>query len=203
MRKTKEATEISRIRILDAAEKEFCSQGYASAKMNDIAAIVGMTKGAIFWHFESKAALFRAVHTRSVSRIRQIFESIFSSTDPIMEKCRKVLLQTRKDRAFEVLLAFGSSDTGDLPPEMLIEIHKSISSILDLALQKLEDAKKRGELLPDTDLFDILSPFVLVMSGFGKMGEVKKILGGLAGKIDGDIAINMLFKGLNSFQTVR
>lgn len=201
MRKTKEETEISRLRILDAAERVFCLQGYASAKMNDIASIAGMTKGAIFWHFESKAALFRAVHTRAVARLKEIFQKIFSTSDSIMEKCRKVLLKIRKDRAFEVLMALGSTDTAHVPQEMLVEIHKSISSILEVARLKLEEAKQRGELLPQTDVFDILSPLILVMSGFGKMNEVKTILGGLAGKIDGDVAINMLFKGLYSFQT--
>ncbi len=200
MRKTKEETEISRRKILDAAERVFCSQGYASARMDDIASQVGMTKGAIFWHFESKAALFRAVCSRSVNRLKEIFEKVFSTDDSIIEKCRRVLLQIRKERAFEVLLAFGSSDTSDVPPEVLIDIHKNIASILDLALLELEKAKRKGELKADTDVFDIISPFVLVMSGFGKMAEVKKILGGLAGKIDGDVAINMLFKGLNSLQ---
>ena len=200
MRKTKEETEFSRLRILDAAEQVFCSQGYESAKMNDIAQMAGMTKGAIFWHFENKAALFREVHTRSVVRLKQIFEKVFSGCDPVLEKCRKVLLQIRKDRAFEVLLAFSSFETQRVPQEMLVELHTSIASILDLARSKLEEAKQQGELYPDSDVFDIISPFVLVMSGFGKMGEVKKILGGLAGKIDCDVAINMLFKGLLPLQ---
>ena len=202
MRKTKAESERSRLRILDAAERIFCSQGYGAAKMNDIAQIAGMTKGAIFWHFESKSALFREVHTRSVSRLKQIFETVFSGNEPVMEKFEKALIQVRRERAFEVLMAFGSFETDRVPQEMLIELHSSIVSILELARRKLEEAKLQGELHPDTDVFDVISPFVLVMSGFGKMGEVKKILGGLAVNIDGDIAISMLFKGLNSLQRV-
>ncbi len=201
MRRTKEDTEITRLRILDAAEKLFCDQGYASAKMNEIARMVGVTKGAIFWHFASKATLFEAVFKRSVARINQIFEATFSTHEPILEKCRTVLLQTSKDRAFEVLLALGSSDTEALPQEMLISIHAGITGILESARERLEYAKKNGELAPDTDVFAILSPFIMVMSGFGKMREVKQILGGVAGKIDGDVAIDMLFKGLFSLQT--
>jgi AcrR family transcriptional regulator len=200
MRKTKEETERSRLRILDAAEEVFCSQGYGTAKMNDIAHRAGLTKGAIFWHFENKAALFREVHTRAVARIQQQFEAIFSGSEPVMEKCRKVLIQIRRERAFEVLMAFGSFETDRVPREMLVELHSSIAAILDLALKKLEAAKRQGELLPETDLFDIISPFVLVMSGFGKMSEVKRILGGLAERIDGDVAITMLFRGLDSLQ---
>ena len=97
-------------------------------------------------------------------------------------------------------MAFGSFEPDRVPQEMLIELHNSIASILDLARRKLEEAKLQGELHPDTDVFDIISPFVLVMSGFGKMNEVKRTLGGLAGKIDGDVAITMLFKGLFSLQ---
>jgi len=202
MRRTKEDTELSKIRILNAAEEVFCQAGYSGAKMTEIAQLTGMTKGAIFWHFESKANLFLAVQTRSVARLREIFDAAFSAPDPIMEKFRKALLKLRKDKAFEVLLSLGlgSEESGSVPSELLFEVHKNIAAILELARMNIEKARQNGEIHADTDFYDILSPLLLIMGGFGKMTEIKKILGALAGSVDGDKAINALFKGLNSFQ---
>jgi AcrR family transcriptional regulator len=202
MRRTREDTELSKRRILDAAEAAFCQAGYSGAKMNEIAKAARMTKGAIFWHFQSKAELFRAVQARSVARLREIFDVAFSTPDPIMEKFRKALLLLRKDKAFEVLLSLGLGDAeaNTVPSKLLLEVHKDIAAIIEMARMNIEKARENGEIHADTDFYDILSPLLLVMGGFGKMTEMKRILGALAGPVDGDKAINALFKGLNSFQ---
>ncbi|MBA4747549.1 MAG: TetR/AcrR family transcriptional regulator [Sphingopyxis sp.] len=51
----------TRTRILDAARRKFAIDGYGGASARDIAAEAGVTVGALFHHFGSKAALFRAV----------------------------------------------------------------------------------------------------------------------------------------------
>jgi AcrR family transcriptional regulator len=202
MRRNKEDTELSKLRILNAAEEVFCQAGYSGAKMNEIAQMTGMTKGAVFWHFESKANLFRAVQARSVARLREIFYAVFSTSAPIMEKFRRALLQVRKDKAFEVLLSLelGEASGGSVPSQLLLETQKNISDIIEMARVNIEKARENGEIHADTDFYDILSPLLLIMSGFGKMTEMKRMLGALAGPVDGDKAINAVFKGLNSFQ---
>lgn len=47
-----------RERLLDAAADEFTENGYAAAKLQDIARRAGFTKGAVYSNFESKQALF-------------------------------------------------------------------------------------------------------------------------------------------------
>lgn len=73
--------------ILDAALAEFVHTGYAAARLEDIAEQVGITKGAILFHFESKEKLFQAA-------IQQIFHTnsafhdetwLAPSNDPIEE----------------------------------------------------------------------------------------------------------------------
>lgn len=46
--------------ILDAAHSEFVVSGFAGARLENIAETVGITKGAILFHFESKERLFEA-----------------------------------------------------------------------------------------------------------------------------------------------
>lgn len=44
--------------LLDAAERCFQEVGYPGATLDAIAAEAGFTKGAVYWHFRSKEALF-------------------------------------------------------------------------------------------------------------------------------------------------
>ena len=48
----------TRSQILVAAKQVFASQGYARATIDRIAAQAGLTKGAVYWHFENKSDLF-------------------------------------------------------------------------------------------------------------------------------------------------
>ncbi len=65
MRKTKVEVERTREKLLDAAELVFSSQGYAAAKLEDIAETAGLTRGAIYWHFSGKPDLLDAVVGRA------------------------------------------------------------------------------------------------------------------------------------------
>lgn len=51
-------------RILDVAMVQFTEKGYDGTSLREIAEQVGMTKAAIYYHFASKADIFRALHTR-------------------------------------------------------------------------------------------------------------------------------------------
>jgi AcrR family transcriptional regulator len=45
-------------RLLEAAERVFLRLGYQGATLDAIAADAGFTKGAVYWHFKNKEALF-------------------------------------------------------------------------------------------------------------------------------------------------
>ena len=47
--------------LLDTARTIFTEQGYSAAKTEEIVRRVGVTRGAFYYHFRSKAALFEAV----------------------------------------------------------------------------------------------------------------------------------------------
>jgi TetR/AcrR family transcriptional regulator len=52
--------------ILDAGEREFAERGFEGARIEAIAAAVGVRKAALYYYFPSKAALYGAVVTRLV-----------------------------------------------------------------------------------------------------------------------------------------
>lgn len=64
VRRTKEEALQTRNRILDAAEQVFYDKGVSRTSLADIAAKAGVTRGAIYWHFENKGDLFTAMFDR-------------------------------------------------------------------------------------------------------------------------------------------
>ncbi len=74
-RRTKEEAAKTRARILASALSLFAKKGYVRTTFNDIAARLKLTKGAVYWHFESKQALLIALLDEMLAKFRrQIME---------------------------------------------------------------------------------------------------------------------------------
>ncbi|MBE2202078.1 MAG: TetR family transcriptional regulator [Anaerolinea sp.] len=63
----------ARDQILNAALSLFARQGFAHTSMNDIVRASGVSKGGVYWHFQSKDALILA-----------IFDAFFSEQEAIL-----------------------------------------------------------------------------------------------------------------------
>lgn len=59
-------SQAKRDRIVDAAMRHFAEHGYQGARVEDVAAEMGIAKGSIFQHFGSKAGLFFAAYKKAV-----------------------------------------------------------------------------------------------------------------------------------------
>jgi TetR/AcrR family acrAB operon transcriptional repressor len=64
-RRTKADALLTRDNILDSAGWLFLRQGVSRTTLSQIAARAGVTRGAIYWHFEDKAAVFNAMMERA------------------------------------------------------------------------------------------------------------------------------------------
>jgi len=60
-RKNKEESLLTRQNIILAALKEFETRGVAYTTLNHIAESADVSRGAIYWHFTSKAALYNEI----------------------------------------------------------------------------------------------------------------------------------------------
>lgn len=72
-----------RQKILEAAARQFSACGFHGANMRDVAADAGVLVGSIYYHFESKDALFVAVHGAAVDMMTEaVGEAITGIADP-------------------------------------------------------------------------------------------------------------------------
>lgn len=61
VRKTKEDAAITRQAIINAAREMFLQKGVSRTSLDQIASHAGVTRGAVYWHFQNKAELFYAM----------------------------------------------------------------------------------------------------------------------------------------------
>ena len=113
MRRTKEEAEHTRSAILAAAELLFLKKGVSHTSLEHIARQAGVTRGAVYWHFQNKAHLFHEM----LNQVRLPAEKIakhISQCDAsnsilgLRNLCADALLtmekEPRKQRIFTILL---------------------------------------------------------------------------------------------------
>src|SRR6187397_2798174 len=84
----------TRSEILDVATREFADNGYAGARVDEIAAKTRTTKRMIYYYFGSKEQLFVAVLEREYARIRGLERDLdVEHLDPV-EAIRQLVALT-------------------------------------------------------------------------------------------------------------
>lgn len=93
--------------ILEAATRVFTQRGFSDARMDDIVEEAGLSKGALYWYFESKEALITAIVDRvfdwETAHMREIIASDVSAP-----------------RKIEALIEITVQDLGKMKPLMPI-----------------------------------------------------------------------------------
>ena len=102
----------SRRRIFAAAAAEFAARGYAGANVDRIARAAGLNKAMIYYHFKSKAALYRAI-------LRDMFAAVGTRVAAVAAASSS---PEDKVRAFVDAIAAEAQARPHFPPIWLREI---------------------------------------------------------------------------------
>ena len=78
-------SEATRKKIITSAVEVFNEIGYAATGLGDIIERAELTKGALYYHFDSKEALATAVIEEGSVRLAEVFRSISTSSTPALE----------------------------------------------------------------------------------------------------------------------
>jgi TetR/AcrR family transcriptional regulator, acrAB operon repressor len=157
-RRTKEEALETRNRILDAAEHVFYEKGVSRTSLADIAQHAGVTRGAIYWHFDNKGDLFTAMFDRVVLPLEELK---VASTDPgepdplgrMRDLCilclRNTATDERRRRVFEILFLKCEfvEEMGPVMARHQSDMREGLASIE----QGLRNAISKGQLPADLD----------------------------------------------------
>ena len=154
-RKTKEEAAATRDRILDAAEQLFSEQGVSRTTLQHIASAAGVTRGAIYWHFVDKGALFNAMLERAILPFefaRALLDQS-DAADPLQDL--REYLVTGLRVTVEVPQARRVFEIASLKMEFTEELHaarvrrqQNLEAWMTRAEGRIRLAAKRGEVRP-------------------------------------------------------
>jgi AcrR family transcriptional regulator len=140
--------------ILDAALDVFSAQGYAAARLDDVAARAGVAKGTLYLHFRSKQDLFEQLVTHAVKPVLEGAGQL--AGDPGGRPTREIVaalhalfrrevLGTRRREVLRLVLAEGPRF-----PAIAAFYHREVVSRgLALVRRLAERAVARGEIATD------------------------------------------------------
>ena len=82
-RKQEERSRTTRAALIEAAQCLFAERGYASVSTEDIVSAAGVTRGALYHHFDDKRDLFRALFEEVERKLtEEIARAIRAAGDP-------------------------------------------------------------------------------------------------------------------------
>lgn len=83
-------SEVTIANLLGSARTAFLAKNYADVTMDEIAEAAGVTKGALYHHFESKQALYLEMMHTDLREKRRIFAAALEGSGSTREQLRRI-----------------------------------------------------------------------------------------------------------------
>jgi TetR/AcrR family transcriptional regulator len=158
---TERSADDTRERIIDAAQVTFARDGFAGAKMQEIADRVGIQRPSLFYHFKNKEALFIAAHERVFARIEPVFrESLAPNGDPFVQLdrvSRAVLAVMAEEPDVARMVARTSVDRH---PAAVKIVRTYLQPLVDVSVGFVREGQRRG-------VFADIDPFFFTLNSWG------------------------------------
>lgn len=139
--------------ILDAALPQFAERGYAATSIQDIAEAACVAKPALYYHFGSKAGLFRAllerVEDKSFQQMLGATQRGSGLSDQLVEVCASLFeLAVNQREVIRLTLGHSPLAQGEVPPQAQCpeKARRRFAVIEKLMRQGLADGTFRRQL---------------------------------------------------------
>ena len=169
----KDNLEATRRSFIEIARREFSNQGFYAASTSKIVEESGMARGSLYYHFEDKKALFKAVYSEVLEEMASTMRNAVSdNTDPwdaLVAGCLAVLDTFTKKECRRIIIDVQTALTYI---ERIESLKASVLKVLD---ELMGNAYKAGYLKK-------LKPEILRVMIFGMLSE-----GGRSFEISEDI----------------
>jgi AcrR family transcriptional regulator len=168
-------SEITRQKIIDAAIDLFGEVGYAAAGLGEIIDRAGMTKGALYHHFDSKVALATAIIEQGGTIINDAFRQVCESSSPAMENIiHGVFVVT------DLLVTDKTARTAEQLTYGLAEFNRASAYVwncgLDAMTTQARLAREQGDLQAGADPYAVGESIINAMLGaqlFSKTADTR------------------------------
>lgn len=157
MRRTKEDAAMTREQLLKAALISFHSKGYVGTTLDDIALQAGTTRGAIHWHFGSKAELFNTMIRENYDRATTVFKEIFVAQGTPLQKLSQLMVRwmhyLEEDVEFRTIMEIVIFKT-EIVPELSSGMQENAAGrryVHQLFRQLIQEGIAIGEIRSEVD----------------------------------------------------
>lgn len=143
----------TRDRLLRAAAAEILSEGYASASLSSIAARLGVTKGALAYHFPSKLDVVDALMEHSTRVYEQLARDV--RDDGVRGIRAIIVLMARIDSLARTDVRFAAANALTVTPGTTrLDLPDLLPALIDTYAQFLSEAIADGDVRPDVDIVE-------------------------------------------------
>ncbi len=170
VRRTKADALTTRLELLDAAERLFSERGVSNTSMMQVAEAAGVTRGAIYHHFENKLALIYALMERVSLPVDEMRDALRKEhkNQPLLqlrERCLHIVHQVQNDPHMQALvniLCHKCEYVEDTLPIHLRHL-SGRNECIDECVKLIELAQQQGSVREDIDpRLTIISIFALI-----------------------------------------
>ncbi len=156
------------VEIVAAALEVFAEKGFAAARLEDIAARAGVSKGALYLYFETKQHLFEAVVREAVLPDIEAVERVATSGDiPFASLARMLVTRVAEFAGTSPLGAVAKmviAESRNFPDLARVWHDQVVSRALGVLGGVIEQAQARGEVRPGDPryhAFSIIGPLLM------------------------------------------
>lgn len=172
MRRTKEEAAETRQALLDAALRVFSRQGYAATRLEDVAQEAGVTRGAIYWHFKSKADLYNTLVAEVSLRSDEVVERARAAAgDSPLDVLRRIMVgllefveEDEQYRAVMELTILKTEVTPELEEGMRLKV-EGLRAVQETLKRAIRLGQLAGEIRADLDPVDGARAYMAYLNG--------------------------------------
>jgi len=171
MRKTAAEAAETRQAILRAALDEFSQRGYSATTLDGVARAAGVTRGAVYWHFASKAALYEELLRAFGGQAGAIMGAAAAEGGDFIAVCQRILtrLLTRLEEDKELLAVmelslFKTERTAELA-DVVANQRASMNELVAQLAGIMQAGIAQGALRADLDPFNVARGFLAYQQG--------------------------------------
>lgn len=150
-------------KIFEISTKLFAQKGYDATSIEEITSVVGVAKGTLYYHFNSKEELFNQLIQDGIDFLKKSIDIKTRKTETLVERLRKIIIiQIKVIKKFDdfMIIIFSQLWGGSNRNEL---VRDNINSYIDKIAQVISN---------DNKLLDIADAKIVANLMFGQLSSI-------------------------------